>query len=119
MITDEQAEKAADFIRDNASKYAEAKGERIFLSEYRKSKKAILMQECDEKTQAAKETWAYAHMDYEQLLEGLKEAVIKEETLRWQMVGAQTKIELWKSQQFSNRQIDRSQSTISSNVSTL
>ena len=108
MIADEQAEKAADFIRDNASEYAKAKGERIYLDQYRKTKKALLMEECEEKTQAAKETWAYAHMDYEQLLDGLKEAVVQEETLRWQMTAAQTKIEIWRTQQANNRQVDRS-----------
>lgn len=108
MITDETAEASAEFIKNNASGYAKAKGERIFLDQYRKTKKALLMAECEEKTQAAKETWAYAHMDYEQLLEGLKEAVVTEETLRWQMVAAQTKIEIWRTQQATNRNQDRS-----------
>ena len=108
MINDEKVEAAAEFIKNNASKYAEAKGERIYLDQYRKTKKALLMAECDEKAQQAKETWAYAHMDYEELLEGLKQAVVTEETLRWQMVAAQTKIEIWRTQQANNRGQDRS-----------
>lgn len=107
MINDENVEKAADFIRDNAPKYAEAKGERVYLDQYRKTKKALLMNECEEKTQAAKESWAYAHMDYEELLDGLKAAVVAEETLKWQLTAAQTKIEIWRTQQANNRGQDR------------
>ena len=103
MIDERNVEKAVDFIRDKAKKYAQAKGERIYLDQYRKTKKALLMNECEEKTQAAKESWAYAHYDYEQLLDGLKEAVIKEETLRWEMVAAQTKIDIWRTQQANLR----------------
>lgn len=107
MVTEQEVERAVDFIRDNASKYAKAKGERIFLEQYRKTKKALLMSDCDEKTQAAKETFAYAHMDYEELLEGLKPAVEIEETIKWQMIAAQAKIEIWRTQQANNRGQDK------------
>ena len=103
MITDAEVEKANDFIRDHSEKYAMAKGHRIYLEQFRKSQKALLMQECDEKTSAAQETYAYAHDDYQFLLDGLKEAVHEEEKLRWLFVAAQTKIDIWRTQSSNNR----------------
>lgn len=36
---------AVDFLLKNAGLYAKAKAERVYLEEFRKSKKALLMQE--------------------------------------------------------------------------
>jgi hypothetical protein len=99
--------KAADFIRDNAPKYANAKAARVYLEQFRKSKKAILMGESGEKTSAAKEMDAYAHPDYIALLEGLRVAIEAEETLKWQLTAAEAKIEIWRTESANNRQIDR------------
>ena len=103
MITDEEIEKANDFIRDNADHFAQAKAHRVYLDQFRKSQKALLMQECEEKTSAAKEAWAYAHEDYQMLLDGIKDAVHVEERLRWLFVAAQTKIDIWRTQSSNNR----------------
>ena len=35
--------KAIEFILENSSKYAQAKAQRIYLEEFRKTKKALLM----------------------------------------------------------------------------
>lgn len=103
MIEDIEVERANDFIRDNADAYAQAKGNRIYLEQFRKSKKAILIQDCGLKTGLEKESFAYAHIDYQQLLEGLKQAVIEEEKLKWLFVAAQAKIEVWRTQQANSR----------------
>jgi hypothetical protein len=50
---------------------------------------------------------AYANDHYVSLLEGLKEAVEVEEKLRWQLIAAQARIEIWRSQEATNRTIDR------------
>lgn len=106
MITDKEAEAAANFLRDKAPEYAQAKGERVYLEQFRKSKKALLIQNT-EGTVLERESAAYAHPEYQELLEGLRAAVEREEELRWMMVAAQTKIEVWRSQQATNRAIDR------------
>lgn len=98
--------RALDFIRDNAPLYAKAKSERIFLEEYRKSKKALMMREAEQaghKTAAMQEREAYAHPEYVQVLEGLKCAVEEEERLRWLIVGAQAKIEAWRTIEANRR----------------
>lgn len=103
MIDEISPFKALDFIRDNARIYAQAKANVTYLIEYRKSLKAQLMIQSDSKTESAKESYAYAHPTYIQHLEALKQAIENAETLRWQMVGAEAKIEVWRSLESSAR----------------
>lgn len=100
--------RALDFIRDNAQPYAEAKANVTYMSEYRKSLKAILMAECLAETQSAKEAFAYAHPKYVFHLQALKEAIEKAEKLRWLMVAAEAKIEVWRSLESTARAEGRS-----------
>jgi hypothetical protein len=95
--------KCLDFLRDNAPAYAKAKADRIYLEEFRKTKKAILMSSSPSNSAAMQERDAYAHSDYQSLLEGLKEATEREENLRWMMVAAQAKIEVWRTLESSRR----------------
>jgi hypothetical protein len=95
--------RAVDFIRDNGKKFAKAKADRVYMEEYRKSLKAMLMKQSLESAVNAQEREAYSHRDYIKLLEGLREAVQIEEQLRWEMVAAQARIEVWRSQEASNR----------------
>lgn len=105
IMTEIDPQKAVDYLRDNAEKYAEAKASRVYLDEFRKSKKSLLMLQSDEKTQAGKEAYAYAHDEYIALLDGLKVAIEVEETVKWQMIAAQARIEVWRTQQANNRNI--------------
>lgn len=100
--------KALDFIRDNAALYAEAKGNVVYMTEYRKSLKALLMAECMAETQSAKEAYAYAHPKYVLHLQGLKEAIEQAEKMRWLMVAAEAKIEVWRSLESTARAEGRS-----------
>jgi len=99
--------KAVDFILANAGKFSAAKAQRVYLEEFRKSKKAMLMGECTEKAVNAREQYAYAHPDYQVLLTGLKEAIEIEETLKWSLTAAQIRVDIWRSQEASNRGQDR------------
>lgn len=99
--------KAVDFLLANAGKYARAKAERIYIEEYRKSKKALLMGQCPEKAANAREQHAYSHPEYVALLEGLRAAVEVEEGLRWAQIAAQLRVEIWRSEQATNRSLDR------------
>jgi len=103
VITDAQAEKANDFIRDSAAIYANAKASRRYLEEYRKSCKALLFSKSDAKTDKGKESAAYSDDEYLVVLDGLKEAIKIEEELRWKMVAAETKIDMWRTYQANNR----------------
>jgi len=100
--------KAVDFLLSNAGKYARAKSDRVHIEEYRKSKKALLMAECPALAVNAREQYAYSHPEYIALLDGLKAAVEVEEQLRWAQIAAQLRVEIWRSQEASNRAQDRS-----------
>ena len=99
--------KAVDYILANAGKFAAAKAQRVYLEEFRKSKKALLMSECTEKAVNAREQYAYAHADYQALLMGLREAIEIEEDLKWKLTAAQIRVDIWRSQEASNRGQDR------------
>ena len=94
-------------IHDTAPRLAKAKAERVYLEEYRKSLKAILMKASDAKSAVLQEADAYADPQYLALLDGLKAAVHGEEALRWRMVEAQAAIDVWRSQESSNRMMDK------------
>jgi hypothetical protein len=101
-MTDEEAMRCIDYIRDNAPKYAEAKSQTTYLENFLKSKKAMLMSE-ETGTLGNKEAYAYAHEDYVAVLRGLKEAVAVEHEIKWRMESAKLKFEFWKTQQFNTR----------------
>ena len=99
--------KAINYILKNAPIFAQAKAERIYLEEYRKSLKSILMKSSKDETLGGQERDAYSHPQYLALLDGLKEAVQTEEKLRWDLIAAQARIEVWRSEEASNRFLDR------------
>ena len=107
MMETIDVEKTLSFIRKNAKDYAAAKGDRVYLEQFRKSKKALLMIEAEQKgikTGQERESYAYAHDDYVALLTGLQIAVEKEEYLKLMIAGCHAKIELWRTQCANNRQ---------------
>jgi hypothetical protein len=98
--------KAIEFILEQAPKYAVAKSQRIFLEEFRKTKKALLMKDAMTKgfdSAVAQEREAYAHPEYEELLHGLAAAILQEETIKWKLTAAQMKSDIWRSEQASER----------------
>ena len=95
--------KALDYIRDNAEAFAVAKASVVYLTEYRKTVKAILMIQSDAKTESAKESYAYAHEDYVNNLIALRVAIEQAESMRWKLIAAQSKIEVWRSLEASTR----------------
>jgi hypothetical protein len=98
---------AIEYIFKHGKKYAKAKAERIYLEEFRRSKRSILMQQAQvngHQTAAAQEREAYADPEYIALLEGLKAAVEAEEEIRWGLVAAQARIDVWRSREASSRQ---------------
>ena len=103
-------EESARFIRENAGSYGNAKGRRVYLDEFRKSKKALLMKDALRKgieAANAQEREAYANPEYVELISGLAAAVEEEETLRWQMEAAKMRVEIWRTEQANNRATDR------------
>jgi len=99
--------RAVEFIIKESDNYAIAKANRTYIENYLRSAKSKLMMESDASSIAAKEMEAYANNDYIALLHGLKSAVEQEEKLKWKLIAAQARIEIWRSQEATNRTIDR------------
>ena len=95
--------KAIQYIIDTAPLFAQAKANRVYLEEARKSIKAKLMNSSTETVLGKQESYAYSHPDYLELLEGLKVAVEQEENYRWMLIAAQARIETWKAGQWTQR----------------
>lgn len=87
--------------------YATAKSNRVHIEQFRKSKKALLMQEAFEQDMngVQAEAYAYAHPEYVKLLDGLKEAVRVEAEHWWVLKGREMKFEYWRTQQANQRRL--------------
>lgn len=95
-----------DFIRDHSAAYAKAKADRIYLEEFRKTKKALCMRAAEAdgfNAVNAQEREAYSDPEYIKVIEGLRAAVEEEERLRWLIIAAQAKIEVWRTIEANKR----------------
>ena len=87
--------------------YAEAEANRIYLLEYRKSLKAILMTQAEADAPGMaiqkQERFAYSHKDYLELLQGIKAAVYESAKLKHQIKVMDTRFETWRTKQATLR----------------
>jgi hypothetical protein len=103
-LIDPQA--AVDFMIAKSKAYAQAEGNKTYMEELRKTIKAEQMIEAelrDHKTAAMQEREAYASSRYKEHLKALQQAVEVREELRWMLIAAQARIEVWRSQEASSR----------------
>lgn len=100
--------KAVDYILKHAPAFAKAKAARVYIEEYRKSKKALLMADSKAKTAVEREQNAYSNPEYIELLDGLKTAIEAEELIKWRMRAAELEVEVWRTQSANNRLMDKS-----------
>ena len=103
MIDEEKVEKAVLWLTENAGTSANARATRIYLDEYRKSLKALIMKEHLNKPVSAQEREAYADEKYHKHLEALRIAIYEDEKQKFLRVGAEAVIEAWSTQQANNR----------------
>ena len=103
MIDENSAEKARDWMRDNAAEHGQALSDKLHLEDFKKVKFSVLFQQSPEDTVAAKEAWAYAHPEYRELLDGLKVAREKEIALRHKYTAAEATIAVWQTSSANNR----------------
>lgn len=98
---------AIDFIFKTAPSYAKAKGELAQLEAFKSSLKAIKMAETTEQSLGAQEREAYRSQDYQDLCKAIGVATEQAEALRWQLEAAKMRFEAWRSQEASNRNIEK------------
>ena len=105
ILTDEDIEKAVEYLKNNSQKAAKCKAERIYLEEYRKSLKALIMKEHLDKSVSAQEREAYADSRYINHLKAIKIAIEQDEKQRFLRVSCEAKIEAWRSMSANLRSI--------------
>jgi hypothetical protein len=98
---------AIDFIFKTAPLYAKAKGELAQFEAFKHSLKAIEMSKSTGTTIGAKEMDAYKSQPYQELCEAIGLATEEAEALRWQLEAAKMRFELFRTQEASNRNIER------------
>jgi len=98
---------AINFMIKNSDAYALAKAQVVYLTEYRKTVKSQGILRSLKTTVVEKEADAYTTVEYKTCVEGLKEAVAEAERLRWMLVAAQARVDVYRTQEASNRNIDR------------
>jgi hypothetical protein len=106
MSSDEAIERRMQELRELSKQYAKAKAQEGYLSEFKRSKLAMLMKAAEQDGHAsavAQEREARAHPAYLELLEGLRDAVERAESLRWQLNIAEIGADVWRTQEASKR----------------
>lgn len=101
---------AIDYMVSKAKEFAKAKSDRTYMEEYRKTLKAELCKDALARgfeAVNAQEREAYSDPTYKTHLQAIREAVKEEEYLRWMLIAAQARIDVWRSQEASNRSIDK------------
>ena len=103
MIEDSQVDEALEYLRTNAPIAAQAKANKIYMEEFRKTVKAQQMAKFNSLPVNAQEREAYRSEEYQAHLDAIKDAVYKDELHRWGMVAATSTIEAWRTHNANQR----------------
>jgi hypothetical protein len=103
MIPDDDIEREVDWLATSARLCAKARAERLYLEEYTKVLRALLMAEHPQLKIAAQEREACKDDRYLTHLDGLREAIEKDEALRFRRAAAEAKLAAWQTMQATER----------------
>ena len=102
-ITEEEVEDALEYLRINAVQAAQARAQRIYVDEFRKTIKAQIMKEHTSLPLGAQEREAYADARYVKHLEAIRDAVFADEKHQFLQAAASARIEAWRTQSSNER----------------
>jgi len=106
-LSDEHIERLLHAFRETATRYAQAKGQRVKFEEARKIQKARLMARAERDlgltSTAKQESWAYAHPEYQAIVDNLVAAVEQETSLQWHLESLRVEFDAWRSLEASER----------------
>lgn len=103
MITEQEAERAIDYLRDTAGKASQARANRVYMEAWVKTVKAQEQAKHAGSSVAAGEIQALTSDAYMKALDALREAVRVDEEYRFLREAANAKFEYWRSQEASRR----------------
>jgi hypothetical protein len=98
---------AINYIYTNAPEYAKAKGQLAQLEAYKSSLKAIMMKKSSEQSLGGQEREAYSSQEYQDLCVAIGKATENAETLKWQITAATMRFDAWRTEQASNRNLEK------------
>jgi hypothetical protein len=104
-ITEQDVERAVDYLRDTAESTAIARATRVYVEEFRKSIKAQIMKEHASMPVSAQEREAYADARYLEHLDALRAAVFDEQKALFLREAASAKLEAYRTQSANYRGI--------------
>ena len=105
MITEKMVQESMDYLFDSAANAAQARADREVIEQGLKRIKALEMRDSNAKTIGERETAAYASEAYKVALEGLREAITKDETFRALRAAHSARLESWRTQQATMRSV--------------
>ena len=106
-MTEYDPHEAINYIYTNAPEYAKAKGQLAQLEAFKSSLKAIMMKKSIEQSLGGQEREAYASQQYQDLCKAIGKATEDAETLRWQITAATMRFDAWRTEQASNRNLEK------------
>ena len=103
MIPESEVEKCLDWMRDNAEPAARASAEVIRAEEFLKTTLAMVASNSTQTTIAGHEREARASKAFQKAIEERVIAVYQDRKFRLLYSAAEVKVEVWRSEQASNR----------------
>ena len=95
------------YVVDLIDDYAAADGRLAGLESYKSALKALKMKESNQTSIAGKEMDAFASEDYINYCKEVDEARVKYISLKLKIETAKIKVEVWRTEQATNRQIEK------------
>ena len=103
MITQDEVERALEYLIKTAEEAATARSIRLHLEQFVKTTKAQCMAKHLDGSMTQAEVKALIDEDYLTALNGLKEAIHDDEKLRYLTEAAKIKVDVWRSLESSKR----------------
>lgn len=106
---DEAAEAALIFLTETAAAAGKAKAEMVYMERHRKIVLARLKRSSGMKSDAAAETYARAHEEYEAACVAEYAAIERHEALYWRRIHAAATLDAWRTKNANMRDAGRMQ----------
>lgn len=87
--------------------YSKVRGRLAGLESMRNSVKSLMMKKSSEQSLGGQEREAYASQEYQDHCKQIEEATAQESLLKLELTLAQMKFEAWRSEQATNRNLER------------
>jgi len=103
LITEQEVDRALQYLRDQAEGDAQARAERLYLEQFIKTVLAQEMAKSSATSIAAQEVGARVSSAYGDALIAFKQAIHEDEKRRFLRAAAEARIEAWRSQEATRR----------------